>query len=137
MLEGCDRKMEEVFFEHDGLQVQLDAKSSQFLWARNSLAATLDRLEQHCGPLAAIHLPLESSLWPSVSNLVDGVARLVCDKNYVICARLASVLALVPESLELDSQYMTELLLMVEQRGRVSTANPETLPIESLETNDL
>lgn len=55
MRQECDRQVEYVLVQCDGLQVCLDSTALQFLRALNSMTVTPERLEQHYGYFAASH----------------------------------------------------------------------------------
>lgn len=59
MHQDCDRNVEDVLFENDGLLERLNSSASQLPNVCNSLTVGHDLLEEYCGGLAGSHLMLE------------------------------------------------------------------------------
>lgn len=95
--------MEDVHFDHDGLQVCLESTALQLSGVRNSLMVARERLQQHLGRSAASHLPLESLLASSVFSFFDRVSRLVSDEMAAHRATITDVVASVFKGLERES----------------------------------
>lgn len=97
--------------------MRLNPKASQLSRVCNSMVAVCERPEQHLGRSAVSHLRLDSFLSTTVPRFVKRVACLVSDEVAANRARLTDVVASAFDSLEMDLQFIAELLCAPERGG--------------------